>query len=50
MKIFKRIVMSISIVLCITIIWIPFHFAIKTLMYGDKRENKKQMDNKIDNN
>nr|CAK99952.1 hypothetical transmembrane protein [Spiroplasma citri] len=50
MKIFKRIVMGISIVLCITIIWIPFHFALKTLMYGDKREIKQQTDNKIDNN
>ncbi len=41
MKIFKRIISSISILLCITIIWIPIHFFLKTLMYGDKRENQK---------
>lgn len=36
----KRVFSTISVILCITIIWIPFHFALKTLMYGDKRANK----------
>ncbi|BDT02781.1 hypothetical protein SHM_04270 [Spiroplasma ixodetis] len=42
MNILKRVIMCISIFLCLTIIWIPFHFMLKTLIYGDKREKKVQ--------
>lgn len=41
----KRIFSAISVILCITIIWIPFHFALKTLMYGDKRDQKQMKPN-----
>ncbi len=41
MKVFKRIITAISVLLCITIIWIPIHFFLKTLIYGDKRENQR---------
>ncbi|MDQ7982905.1 MAG: hypothetical protein REH79_01630 [Spiroplasma sp.] len=40
MTVLKRITSVISVLLCITIVWIPIHFALKTLMYGDKRETK----------
>lgn len=42
MRLIKRILSTISVILCITIIWIPIHFALKTLMYGDSREKSKK--------
>lgn len=45
----KRIISVISIILCISIIWIPFHFALKTLLYGDKREiQARQLKTKLE--